>query len=240
MFELTMEQKQVRQSHYTRTFSWMFIGVLVTGIVSYLIAASGILFEFLRAVGATGYMILSFGLLFAQLAVAANFTRKISKTDASKLKVQFLFYAMLLGVSLSSIFLVYEIGSIATAFLFAAMLFGSLVLVGSVLKMDLTKYSSYFFGALIALIGITVFSYFINFPQEDLIIGVLGVIIFMGITVYDVQKMNKFYNRMFEEDVDIMEAQTMGERYSIYFAFSLYLDFINLFIYILRILNRRD
>ncbi len=236
MVELTLEQKLARQSNYTRTFSWMFLGVVITGLVSYFIAASGLLIRFLYTFGTTAYMILSFGLLFAQIAVATNFTRSITKADTSQLKSKFIFYAVLLGLSLSSIFIVYDIASIATAFFFAAILFASLVVTGFVLKLDLTKYSSYLFGGLLTLIGISIFSYFFRFPQQDLIIGLLGVVIFMGITIYDVQKMNKTYDGLLGHD-DV--GNVLSERYSIYFAFSLYLDFINLFLYILRLLNRR-
>lgn len=237
MNELTLQQKAVRQASYTKTFLWMFIGVIVTAIIAYISAYSGLYYRIYRLVGYTGYFIFSFALMIAQIGVAVNFSRKIAETDESKLKMQFMVYSAILGVTLGSIFMIYSITSLIVALGFTVILFGSLVFAGRVLKLDLTKYSSYLFGALIALIIISVVAMFINFPQEDLLIGGLGVLVFMGITIYDVQKMNKVCNDLQETDSE--ESDVLMGRYAIYFAFSLYLDFINLFMYILRILNRR-
>lgn len=235
MIELTYEQKQARQALYTSTFMWMFVGVAITGVISYFLAASGILLKLIYTMG-QGYLIFSVGMMIAQIAVVVNFTRNIMKSSVASLKRQFLFYSALLGVSTAAIFFIYDLGVIATAFFFAAALFGSLVFTGFVLKMDLTKYRSYFVGALIALIVINIVSIFVVIPQADLYIGLLGLVIFMALTIYDVQRMNKVYNAIQQDEET---AVAYGERYSVYFALQLYLDFMNLFLYILRILGRR-
>jgi FtsH-binding integral membrane protein len=143
----------------------------------------------------------------------------------------FALYSVLNGVTLSSIFLVYEIGSIATTFFVAAGTFGAMAIYGSVTKKDLTKVGNLCMMAVIGLIIATVVNLLIRSTMADMIISGVGVLVFVGLTAYDAQKIkNMLYGA---------EESEMTNKIAVLGALSLYLDFINLFLYLLRFFGRR-
>lgn len=171
-----------------------------------------------------------FAIIIAQVAVALFLSFRIYKLSFSTAFLLFISYAVLTGVTLSTIFLVYAPTVILKSFLSAAAAFLSMAIFATFTKKDLSVYKPILFGALIGLIVATLINMFMKSNSLDLIISYVGVLIFMGLTAFDVQKLILISNK---EDLATDNIAVLG-------AFTLYLDFINLFLYLLRIFGRRD
>jgi len=142
-------------------------------------------------------------------------------------------YSALTGFTFSFVLMAYDMNTVFVAFLFAAVLFASCAIIGHTTKVDLTKFSGLLFGALLALVIMTVISIFVPVLRNNLLFGYLGLFIFLVYTAFDMQKIKQYYYNVGEG--------TIKENLAVFGAFQLYLDFINIFIYILRILgNRKD
>ena len=145
----------------------------------------------------------------------------------------FTIYSILNGVTLSSIFIVYTMTSVAATFFITAGMFGAMALWGYFTKKDLSKWGSIFFMLLIGLILATVVNLFLRSDAMGFIISIVGVIIFTGLTAFDVNKIKQMLAQTQEEGDVVRKVALMG-------ALTLYLDFINLFLYLLRFFGRRD
>jgi FtsH-binding integral membrane protein len=208
----------------------MSLGLAITGMTAYFVGNKllngelAFLFQ-----GSTPWIVALLPLAFVLLLSFG--IHRMSYTVAS---VVFALYALVNGFSLSPIFYHYTGGSIALVFFITSGMFGSLALLGMFTKVDLSKYSSILFMGLIGLIIAGIANYFLQSPMLSYITSGIGVLIFAGLTAYDVQKlMNIGVNADIEND-SIRKIAIMG-------ALTLYLDFINLFLYLLRFLgNRRD
>lgn len=144
----------------------------------------------------------------------------------------YIMYSALLGISLSSIFWTYDLGSIVWAFGTTAILFGCMSFIGHTTKMDLSKFSTIFMAGLLAIIISSLLNMFIRSATLDRMTTILGVVIFLGLIAYDMQMLRRYYelgNRDF----------SMQNKVMIYGAFQLYLDFVNLFLRILQYFGRR-
>ena len=146
----------------------------------------------------------------------------------------FFAYAGLLGFSLSGIFFVYDLGSIALAFLSASALFGLMTFVGFATRADLTKLGTYLIVGLFGLIIATLLNLFLRSSTLDLLVSLVGVVLFTGLTAYDTQKIARMAN-----DPAVQEEGVMLGRLSVLGALTLYLDFVNLFLFLLRLIGRR-
>lgn len=201
-------------------YGWMTMGLLVTTAVALAISNSGIVLS-------QGVLwiaiILQFGIVLG-LSFAIN---RISATAAGML---FFLYAAVTGFTFSIIFLVFSLGSIAAAFFSTAGVFGAMTIVGLTTKTDLTKYSSYFMMGLIGLIIASVVNIFLSSGPLDFLISIFGVLLFTGLTAYDTQRIaNMAASRKMKVDSeDTLKFSIMG-------ALTLYLDFINLFLFMLRL-----
>ncbi len=146
----------------------------------------------------------------------------------------FFVYAAINGMTLSTIFLVYELGSIGMAFLIAACMFGAMSLIGYSTKKDLSQWRSFLMMGLIGLIVVSVVNMFLGSAGMDWVISLVGVMLFLGLTVYDTQKIKQ---------MTVMSLQTGDEavasKMGILGALKLYLDFVNIFLYLLRFFGRR-
>jgi hypothetical protein len=155
------------------------------------------------------------------------------KLSSAALVVLFMVFSILMGMSLSFIFLMYELGSIATTFAITAGMFGAMALLGYTTKTDLTKFGSILFMALIGIIIATVVNVLIfRSSTLDYVISLLGVLIFTGLTAYDVQKLKRIGGQADQTSETTRKLTIMG-------ALTLYLDFINLFLFLLRFLGNR-
>lgn len=217
----TVTNKMIRN-----VYLWMTAALAITGLVAYYVAGSQAI---LSALFSNGWTILV--LFLAEIGLVIGLSAAINKISALTATFMFALYSIINGVTLSSIFLVYEIGSIATTFFVAAGTFGAMAIYGSVTKKDLTKVGNLCMMAVIGLIIATVVNLLIRSTMADMIISGVGVLVFVGLTAYDAQKIkNMLYGA---------EESEMTNKIAVLGALSLYLDFINLFLYLLRFFGRR-
>ena len=155
------------------------------------------------------------------------------KYSAKFLLGVFLIYSTLTGISLGTIFSVYSMGSIASTFFISALTFGIMALTGYTTKTDLTKLGSLLYMGLIGIIIASIVNFFIGSSLMHYIISIIGVLVFTGLTAYDVQKIKNIGNQVQEGSESAQKLMIMG-------ALTLYLDFINLFLMMLRLFGNRD
>lgn len=214
------------QSVMQQVYLWMTAGLLVTGAVSSMVANNETVLGFvMNPIIFIGLFVIELGLVFA----ISGLINKMSPALATGL---FVLYAALNGITLTPIVLSYTAASVATAFFTTAGMFAGLALYGTVTKRDLSGMGKFLMMALFGLIIASIVNIFLGSSGMDFVISILGVLIFAGLTVYDTQRLTQMASQVAGED-DI-------GRFSIIGALTLYLNFINLFIYLLRLLGRRD
>ena len=210
---------RLAQAFLTQSFFWMFLGLLVTTGVGFLI--SSVPQETLLK-----YAWLALPLLFVQLGVAFGLSLAIQKISATVGLLLFFVYAAITGVTLGFILLTYELGSIVAAGSSAAAVFGAAAIYGAVTKRDLSGLGPYLLMGLVGVIVASVVNWFIGWDWLSYGISVLGVVVFTALTAYDVQKIQRG---------DIAAWTGSMEKGAVMGAFKLYLDFINLFFLLLRL-----
>lgn len=209
-----------------KAYLWMFIGLVCTAVTAFYMVASGLVtaIVFNSAVP----MIL----IGAKIALVVFLSARLHKLSVGASKAIFIAYSFLTGITFSTIGYIYDLNTIFIAFAFTAVLFACLAIIGFTTKKDMASFGPLLLGGLVALFVVHIIGIFINLAAFDLFIGLAGVILFLGVTIYDTQKMKNAYN-MAQND------HMMLEKLSIFFALELYLDFINIFIYLLRIMGRK-
>lgn len=210
----------------SKVFGWMFIGLLLTAGVSYYVSTNNNLIQ------ALSNNFLFFGLLIGELVLVAVLSARITKLKYTTALGMFLIYAALNGVTLSIIFLAYTGSSIAAAFGITAITFGAMCIYGYVTKTDLTQFRTILYMGLIGLIVLSVVNIFLRSSGMDWFISILSLVVFLGLTAYDMQKLKSYY---FGTEGDVALRGNLG----IIGALGLYLDFINLFLTFLRLFGRR-
>ncbi len=209
-------------------YIWMTLALVITGFVSMYVAQSYQLISFIF-----GNKLALWGMLIAELAVVFYLSARINSISFTKATVMFIIYSILNGATLASIFLVYTMSSIASTFFVAAGTFGVMALYGYVTKSDLTRIGNICLMALIGLIIATLVSMFWQNSMLQMIITYAGVILFVGLTAYDSQKIKRLLT------ADGIEVTEETQKIALLGALTLYLDFINLFLYLLRLLGDR-
>ncbi len=209
-------------------YVWMTLALIITGFVSMYVAQSYQLVSFIF-----GNKLALWGMLIAELAVVFYLSARINSISFTKATVMFIIYSILNGATLASIFLVYTMSSIASTFFVAAGTFGVMALYGYVTKSDLTRIGNICLMALIGLIIATLVSMFWQNSMLQMIITYAGVILFVGLTAYDSQKIKRLLT------ADGIEVTEETQKIALLGALTLYLDFINLFLYLLRLLGDR-
>ena len=212
-----------------QVYLWMTAGLALTALVAWQVASSPAILElvFSNSILLIGLVIAQFGLVIALSAAVHRF----SATTATGL---FLLYSALTGVTLSSIFVVYSMGSIASTFLVTAGTFGAMSVYGAVTKRDLTSMGSFLFMGLIGLVIAMVVNIFLQSDMMSFVISAIGVLIFTGLTAYDTQKLRQMgASAPLDDSTAIRRGAILG-------ALTLYLDFINLFLMLLRLMGNRD
>jgi FtsH-binding integral membrane protein len=219
-------QTQVRVNTFVRSvYNWMAIGLALTGLMAYYVAQSEPLLRFIF-----GNRMIFFGLIIGELGMVFYLSARINRLQASTATGLFLFYAFLNGVTLSVIFLAYTRSTIASTFFICSATFAASSAYGWITKKDLTGMGNFLMMGLIGIIIASVVNMFIRNSGMSLIISYIGVIVFVGLTAYDTQKIKAMAMTQ-PADVDagvVRKGAIMG-------ALSLYLDFINLFLMMLRI-----
>lgn len=217
------------------SFTWMAIAMLLTTAASLLFAYVPELTGLLLVPSETGYKpsILAYIVMFAPLIFVMIMGFALNKLSYTALLTLFIAYSAVNGISFSFIFLIYNIGSIVKVFLSTAALFGVMAIAGYTTKTDLSKLGTLLKIGLIGIVIAMLINFFMKSAQVDYIISVLGVIIFTGLTAYDVQKIKTLGYQA--------EGSTMASKLGIMGALTLYLDFINLFLFLLRLFGgKRD
>lgn len=211
-----------------RVYFWMTVGVLLTAIVSLLTVTTPALLRLLTN------PLFVWGALIGELALVIVLSAAIRRLSPTAATMLFFAYAGLMGFSLAGIFLVYTLNSIGVAFLSASALFGIMTVAGFVTRADLTKLGTYLVIGLIGLIVATLLNLFLRSTALELAVSLFGIVIFTGLTAYDTQKIA----RMARDPALQREGEMLG-RLSILGALTLYLDFLNLFLLLLRLFGRR-
>lgn len=209
-------------SYTTRTFFWMFLGLLTTFGVAWFGAASGIVWTMLYTLPAVQFI-----LLVAQVIVVLVLSARVHKIQVSTAYILFFTYAILTGVTFSTLFLAFDLGTLLLTFGMTALYFGGMALYGHFTKTDLSRLRPILVGGLIFLVIFGLISLFLPMGQFDRVICLVGVAVFLGFTAYDTQKIKAYY-------ASFAGNQAMLAKASIISALELYLDFINLFLYLLR------
>ncbi len=210
-------------------YLWMTAGLFLTAVVARGFVGTALFYQLIRN------PILMFGLIAAELVLVFRMSDRIMQMSVRSAVISFGAYAALNGINLSSIFLVYGLGTVYNAFFATATLFAAMSLYAVSTKRDLSGLGHYLIMGLIGLIAASLINFFLRSSGLDYLISYAGVILFTGLTAYDTQ-MIKNMSRQMSRQAD--EATFM--KLSIIGALKLYLDFINMFLFILRILGRRD
>ncbi|MDR1729529.1 MAG: Bax inhibitor-1/YccA family protein [Prevotellaceae bacterium] len=212
----------------TKVYGWMSFAMFLTALMAWTIAGSETALSFIF-----GNKFVFWGLIIGELALVWIISASLNRLSLGMISFLFVFYSLLNGATLSSIFLAYTAESIASAFLVTGLTFGAVSLYGFTTKKDLSGMGSILFMALIGLIIASVVNIFWANSVLNWIITYAGVLIFVGLTAYDTQKLKRM-------SYQIQDGQTAG-KFAIGGALSLYLDFINLFLFFLRIFgNNRN
>lgn len=225
----TTTQTRTDQKLLQRVFSWMFVGLSMTAIIAFGLSLNPKVPQFLAS-----NPLVFYGLIILELLTVLGLSFLIRRISAFMATFAFFFYAALNGVTLTLILAYFQLGTITTAFFVAGGMFAICAFLGYVTKMDLSKLGTIALMALIGLILATVVNIFLANDTLTLIISYIGVIIFAALTAYDVQKIKQLNMQIGHEGE---EAVT---KLAIIGALTLYLDFINMFFYLLQIFGSDD
>ena len=216
-----------QQRFMVRVYNWMTTGLGITGMVAYTVADTPSLTEMIF-----GNSLISIGLIIVQIGLVFWLASRVMQMSVQQATGIFLLYAALTGVTFSVVFLTYTASSITSTFLVTAGTFGAMSFYGYTTKKDLTSWGSFLFMGLMGIIIASLVNMFLQSEAMNWVITYAGVLIFVGLTAYDTQKikeMNILGNEGTDEDT----------KEAIRGALSLYLDFINLFLMLLRIMGDR-
>ena len=219
------------RSYMLSVYNYMASGVLLTGLVALGFAQSGLVYSlFNMATGAPS--MLGWVVMFAPLALVLMLGFGINRMSEGTAKATFWGYAVLMGMSLSTIFLAYTDSSIARTFFASAAAFGGLSLYGYTTKKDLSGFGTFLIMGLVGLIVASLLNLFLRSSGLDFVISIVGVLLFAGLTAYDTQKIKNMY---FAVDGTHFRGKAI-----VLGALNLYLDFINMFLFLLRFMGNRE
>ena len=211
-----------------KVYVWMTLALVITGVTAYGVATSPGL---MMAIATN--KLLFWGLIIAEFGLVVAISAAINRLSLTTATLLFVLYSVINGATLSFIFAIYTMSSIASVFFITAGTFAVMAVIGYTTKKDLTSMGKILFMALIGIIIATVVNIFLKSTGLQMIVSYLGVLIFVGLTAYDSQKIKQM----------LLMAPDAGEgaqKIALLGALSLYLDFVNLFIYLLRIFGRRE
>ena len=204
--------------YMTKTFGWMFAGLLVTFAVAIGAISTGLVYAFINS----GVFFIT---CIAELILVGVLSARVTSLQPGTATGIFFAYAALNGLNLCSIFLIYDLGSLVLAFLVGAVYFGVMAVYGATTNRSLVGWGPKLMGGLIAMFGF-------SFGIGDLLLCAVGLFLFMGLTAYDTQMLKHHYAYFGGDAAMLHKASIIG-------ALNLYLDFINIFLYVVRLLGRR-
>lgn len=214
------------RSYMLQVYNYMGSGLLLTGIIAYVTASTPALYSAIF-----GNTIIMWTVMLAPLGFVFYLSARINKMSFSAAQTTYWIFAAIMGLSMASVFLMYTGASVARVFFITAGTFGAMSLYGYTTKRDLTKLGSFLFMGLIGIIIASIVNIFLQSTMMHFIISVIGVLVFVGLTAYDTQKIKEMY-------YDLDSSEVAGKK-AIMGALRLYLDFINLFLMLLRLFGER-
>ena len=214
-------------NYVSKTFGWMFGGLALTAAVAFLGYASGLTWNLLLS-GGTMFLLL---ITIAELGVVMYLSARIHAMQVGTARALFFAYSALNGLVFSMYFFLFELSSMALAFVAAAAYFGLMAVYGHFTKRDLTSWGRMLSMGLIALLVVGMFSMLFGFGFSGVLYSALGIALFLGLTAYDTQKLKDYY-------FAFGGNSEMAAKASIFGALNLYLDFINIFLFVLRLVGR--
>jgi hypothetical protein len=224
----TMSRAVALNAFMRGVYSWMAAGLGLTALVAVSVASSPALYR--AVLNPMALMVL----IIAELGLVVMLSARISRLSAGAATGMFLAYSALNGATLSSIFLVYTASTIASAFVVSAGMFLTMSIYGYVTKRDLTSWGSFLFMGLVGMILASLVNMFVHSSALAMLLNYVGVLVFVGLTAYDTQRLKDMGS------YTPMNDATAVRRGAIMGALTLYLDFINLFLIMLRLFSNRD
>jgi FtsH-binding integral membrane protein len=222
------------RAHMLRVYNYMLVGLALTGATAWITANTQfgqLFYQFNPATGAFGMTILGFVALFAPLGLVLFMSFRINNMSVSAAQMTFWLYAGLVGIGIAPILWIYTHASVAEVFFITAATFGAMSLWGYTTRADLSRFGSFLFMGLIGIVIASVVNIFMQSSMMQWVISVLGVVIFTGLTAYDTQAIKESYVAS--------DDGTVAGRKAIFGALRLYLDFLNLFLMLLRLMGSR-
>ena len=211
-----------------KVYVWMTLALAITGFTAYGVATSPGVMQAIYS-----NPVLFWGLIIAEFALVFGVSAAINRLSLSFATLMFVLYSVINGALLSYIFILYTTSSISTVFFITAGTFATMAVIGYTTKTDLSSWGKILLMALIGLIIATIVNVFIKSTMFNLILSYVGVLIFVGLTAYDSQKIKQML-------LQTPDASEGAQKIALLGALTLYLDFINLFIYLLRIFGKRE
>jgi len=226
------------RAYMLKVYNYMTTGLLLTGLVAYFFGKASIVTNELgQIIGVTSIGALLFGsplkwvVMLAPLGFVFYLSARINKMSVSSAQITFWIFSAIMGLSLASIFIVYTQASIARVFFISSGTFAAMSLYGYTTKKDLTKLGGFLFMGLIGIIIASLVNLFFQSSALHFAISVIGVLVFVGLTAYDTQSIKNMYYAG--------DSESVGGKKALMGALRLYLDFINLFIMLLRLFGQR-
>lgn len=219
--------QSLSKTFVSTVFLWMFAALGITALTAYLFGTSESLFMTLINTETGSLSFLGWIVMFAPFAIVLIMSMGNDRLSVTSMVLMYVLYSILMGMSLSFIFMAYSSASIFKTFIITSVMFGLMALVGYTTKTDLTRFGSILMMALVGIIVASIVNFFMHSTQLEYIVSILGVLIFTGLTAWDVQKIKRI------GESGIVQGETTA-KLTIFAALSLYLDFLNLFLYLLR------
>ena len=221
-------ERSAQMSLFRQVYLWMAMALAITGMMALLVAGSPTMLSLIFSSKLT-----FFALIIAEIALVWYLSARIERLSFTTATLMFIVYSLLNGAMLSSIFLLYTAASIATTFFVTAGTFGVMCVYGYLTKRDLTSIGNICLMAVIGLIIAGLVNIFLQSSMMSLIISGIGVLVFVGLTAYDTQKIKHL---LVQEGLEVNDST---KKIALLGSLTLYLDFINLFLYLLRFLGDR-
>ncbi len=236
-----VQEGSISKKFFANVFLWMFVALSLSTIAAYIFGTNAGFMQYLinsnPETGKVGMSIIGYIVMFAPLGLVLTMSFGLSKLSYPVLLGLFILYSVLTGVSLSFILLTYTSGSIVACFAAAAGIFGIMAFLGYTTEVDLTKFGPILMVGVVGLVIASVVNMFIGSSQLDYIMSFLGVAIFTALTAYDVQKIKRIGEGIESNGEQVLQVE--AKKTAIVAALSLYLDFLNIFLFLLRIFGSR-
>lgn len=227
------KSQAISRTFTSRVLTYMAAAIAISGVIAYTFGTIPSLTSYMVDLETGSLTTFAWIAMFAPFGLVLLMSARIKKMSASTMLLVFIAFAALMGVSLSTIFLVYSLGSIYLTFFVTAITFGIMAVLGYYTQTDLTKFGGILRMAVIGLIVAMVVNMFMGSQMMDYIISMIGVLVFTGLTAYDMQKIRQMGAQIEPGTQTESKMALMG-------ALTLYLDFINLFLFLLRFLGNRN